>query len=104
MRFRLGVVTGFTVGYYLGAKAGRQRYDQINRAIRRARRSDAFQEATAKVRETVDENLQAAREAVETRVDQGREAVETRVEQGREAVESRLGNGQSGSGPQSSSR
>jgi CHASE3 domain sensor protein len=93
MRFRLGVVTGFTVGYYLGAKAGRQRYDQMNRALRRASRSDAVQEATAKVRETVDESLQSARQVVESKVDEGRDA-----------VESRLGNGQSGSGPQSSSR
>lgn len=29
MRFRLGLLVGFGVGYYLGAKAGRERYEQI---------------------------------------------------------------------------
>jgi len=29
MRFRLGLVVGFAVGYYLGARAGRERYEQL---------------------------------------------------------------------------
>ncbi len=29
MRFRLGLIVGFGVGYYLGAKAGRERYEQL---------------------------------------------------------------------------
>ena len=31
MRFRLGLVLGLGLGYYLGARAGRERYDQLRR-------------------------------------------------------------------------
>ena len=33
MKFRLGVLIGFGTGYYLGAKAGRARYEQLRRAV-----------------------------------------------------------------------
>jgi hypothetical protein len=36
-RFRLGVVTGLATGYYLGTKAGRERYEQIRTGIDRLR-------------------------------------------------------------------
>ncbi len=42
-KFRAGVVFGFAAGYYLGARAGRERYEQINRLLRRSR---AIEEAT----------------------------------------------------------
>ncbi len=29
MKFRVGLVIGFGVGYYLGARAGRERYEQL---------------------------------------------------------------------------
>lgn len=32
-RFRLGVVVGFGVGYYLGTKAGRERYEQLRALV-----------------------------------------------------------------------
>lgn len=51
MRFRLGLVTGFAAGYYLGAKAGRERYEQINQTIRRIQGSDAYETAKEKARE-----------------------------------------------------
>jgi len=35
MKFRLGLLVGFAGGYYLGSKAGRERYEQIRRAIDR---------------------------------------------------------------------
>lgn len=49
MRFRFGLVTGFAAGYYLGAKAGRERYEQINRTIRRVQGSEAYETAMEKV-------------------------------------------------------
>ena len=71
MRFRLGMVTGFATGYYLGAKAGRQRYDQINRALRRARRSDAFEVASEKAKAALDEGVEKARNLVDSKTTRG---------------------------------
>lgn len=36
MRFRVGLGIGFGVGYYLGARAGRERYEQLRRLIARS--------------------------------------------------------------------
>lgn len=46
MRFRLGMVIGFCLGYYLGAKAGRQRYEQINAKLRRVKTSEPYEAVT----------------------------------------------------------
>jgi hypothetical protein len=35
MKFRLGLAIGFGAGYYLGAKAGRERYEQLRRGLAR---------------------------------------------------------------------
>ena len=43
MRFRLGVLVGFGAGYYLGAMAGRERFEQLNRVVKRAAESDTVQ-------------------------------------------------------------
>lgn len=37
MRFRIGLIIGGGLGYVLGARAGRERYEQIVRAWRRMR-------------------------------------------------------------------
>jgi hypothetical protein len=33
MRFRTGAALGFAVGYYLGARAGRERYEQLRKVL-----------------------------------------------------------------------
>ncbi|HUQ63042.1 MAG TPA: hypothetical protein VM121_04770 [Acidimicrobiales bacterium] len=71
MSFRLGFVIGGGVGYYLGSKAGRQRYDQINRAVRRLKRSDAFETATDKAKSTLGDGVEKARDLVGSRVGDG---------------------------------
>lgn len=57
MRFKLGYAAGFATGYYLGAKAGHQRYQQINRALRNLRCSDALENVTDTVRSTVKDKV-----------------------------------------------
>src|SRR2546430_17168617 len=47
MRLRVGLLAGFAAGYYLGSKAGRERYEQIRRWIEDARRSRPAEEAQA---------------------------------------------------------
>jgi hypothetical protein len=49
MRFRVGLIAGFAAGYYLGSKAGRERYEQIRRWIEDARRSRPAEKAQAAV-------------------------------------------------------
>src|SRR5215213_6704302 len=69
MRFRLGLVTGMATGYYLGARAGRQRYDQINRSLARLRRSEAFEEVAERAKAAVEEGVEKARSVVDQKPD-----------------------------------
>jgi hypothetical protein len=41
MKFRFGLVVGLAVGYILGAKAGRERYEQIKRGAAKIRSSES---------------------------------------------------------------
>ena len=45
MSFKTGLLIGLAVGYYLGAKAGRERFEQIDRYIEPIRASDGYQQA-----------------------------------------------------------
>ncbi len=71
MRFRLGLVSGFAPGYYLGTMAGRERYEQINRTVRRIKGTDAYETATGKARAVVDLGVERARDAVESKIGNG---------------------------------
>jgi hypothetical protein len=46
MRFRAGFIVGAAIGYYYGAKAGRERYEQLDRALERVRRHPSYQQAS----------------------------------------------------------
>lgn len=59
IRFRLGLVVGFGIGYYLGARAGEERYKQIRRGLDRLRGS----ELADKARAAVDLGIERIREA-----------------------------------------
>jgi hypothetical protein len=49
VKFRIGLLLGFAAGYYLGAKAGRARYEQIRRRLERLRDSRLFDRLQAAV-------------------------------------------------------
>jgi hypothetical protein len=49
MKLRVGLVVGFAAGYYLGAKAGRARYEQIRLRLERLRDSRLFDRLQAAV-------------------------------------------------------
>ena len=67
----MGMVTGFAAGYYMGAKAGRQRYDQINRQVAKLKRSEAFEQAVDQAKTVVEEGVEKARSLVEARAGNG---------------------------------
>jgi len=50
MRFRLGLFLGLAIGYVLGTRAGRARYEQISRAWSQFRRSEPAQQFGADLR------------------------------------------------------
>jgi len=55
MGFKTGAVVGFAVGYYLGSKAGRERYEQINAWIDQVRDSDAYTTAAERARGIIED-------------------------------------------------
>ena len=64
MKFKLGIIIGFCSGYYLGARAGRARYEQLNRFIGKVRRSEAVDIATDKAKAVVDLSVERAKDFV----------------------------------------
>jgi hypothetical protein len=65
MRFRTGLVVGLGVGYYLGAKAGRGRAEQIDRWLQKARESELVDTAAEKARAVVDLGVERARDIID---------------------------------------
>ena len=54
MSFKTGILVGAAVGYILGAKAGRERYDQIMDGWARITGDDRFGDIASKGRAVVD--------------------------------------------------
>jgi len=50
MLFRLGLFLGLAIGYVLGARAGRERYDQIQALARQLARTEPVQQLSDEVR------------------------------------------------------
>lgn len=55
MRFRAGLVVGFAVGYYLGAKAGRERFEQIEEWLDKVRGTDTYRDISQKIEQIYEE-------------------------------------------------
>src|SRR6185312_9349034 len=53
MKFRTGLLIGGALGYYYGAKAGRERFEQIDAVLERVRRQPSYQRARDQVLGTV---------------------------------------------------
>ena len=78
MRGRLGVLVGFGAGYVLGAKAGRDRYEQLRRLYENVQASPAFQKATGKAKEAVGSGLGQAKDLASEGVSKVSDAVKDR--------------------------
>ena len=65
MKLRTGrVLVGFAVGYYLGSKAGRERYVQLDAALHRLTSAPGFRGARQKVAAALDLGTMAAKDAM----------------------------------------
>jgi hypothetical protein len=71
------MLVGFALGYYLGAKAGRERYEQLNTMIGKVKRSEVYEEATDKARAVVDLTVERAKDFVEEHTPMGGHGVGT---------------------------
>ncbi len=67
MGFKTGLVLGAAAGYVLGAKAGRERYQQIVEQFNSLARSDRLQWLTKKGRSALDETTDRLRAMVSER-------------------------------------
>jgi hypothetical protein len=76
MGFKSGLLVGFGVGYVLGSKAGRERYDEIRSAWDQFVGNPQVQRVVTKSREVVDTGVQRGIRAVEDASDD----VKTRLE------------------------
>ena len=56
---------GLAVGYYYGAKAGRQRFQQIDHYLAQVRDSDAYRDLRDQLVGLVDDQVNRARSAVD---------------------------------------
>ncbi len=69
MRFRLGFTLGFGAGYCMGARAGRERYEQIKQVVTRAKQSDVYEVATDKARALVEDGVERAKDVIDDGTD-----------------------------------
>ena len=79
MRFRLGLLVGFGVGYVLGAKAGRERYEQIRQQWNALTGSPKFQELTERSKEVAGEAGRKSLHAVQQGVEKASGTVKGRL-------------------------
>jgi hypothetical protein len=76
MTFRTGLIVGLGVGFVLGARAGRERYDQLKNAYDSVRSSETIRKvtstadrSTATVRRAAGQGLVAASERIRERAE-----------------------------------
>lgn len=84
MRGRLGVFIGFGAGYVLGAKAGRERYEQLSRLYDNLLNSRAFNKASGKAKQAVGQGIDQARDLASEGVSKVTDAVKDRRSSGTE--------------------
>ena len=78
-KFRLGALLGFAVGYVLGARAGRERYQQIMTQWTKARRSDPGQTIEHEVRTAAERAGDAAESTLDEQVRNVTQTVKEKV-------------------------
>ncbi|HEX2053008.1 MAG TPA: hypothetical protein VHJ78_04670 [Actinomycetota bacterium] len=60
--FKTGAIVGFGLGYMQGAKAGRQRYEQIQSKMKKVADSPAVKKAVEPIKPMVSDKLESGKE------------------------------------------
>jgi hypothetical protein len=79
MKFKTGLIVGFGAGYVLGARAGRERYEQIRRRWSGFAGSPTVQKATERTKEVAEEQGKRTLHAVQQGVEKAGTAVKERL-------------------------
>jgi hypothetical protein len=79
MSFKSGLIVGAGIGYVLGAKAGRQRYEDIRRLWNQVSGSTTVQRATGKTMEVAGESARKGLSLVQQGVEKAGSAVKSRL-------------------------
>ena len=64
MKFRTGAVVGFAIGSYLGAKAGRERYEQLRKVMTTIANNPPVKQLIDESKALADKGTSKAREAI----------------------------------------
>lgn len=83
MGFRTGLLVGFGVGYVLGSKAGRERYEQIRRTWNGVTGNPTVQRAVATSKEAAETGARKSLSVVQHGVDRATGAIKERRSQNR---------------------
>lgn len=81
MGLKTGLIVGFGVGYVLGAKAGRERYEEIRRAWQDFTGNPRVQEAVERGKDLVGSATKEGLTAVQGGVEKAAGAVKDRLEE-----------------------
>lgn len=76
---KLRTAIAFGVGYLLGTKAGRDRYEQLRRAYRRATSNEQVRKVIDQGKEIVDTNTAQVRGVVAEQLSQAGDAIRDRA-------------------------
>lgn len=76
---KLRILIAFAIGYLLGAKAGRDRYEQLRRAYRRATSNDQVRRVIDQGKEMLDAGTAQARGVVSQQLSQVSDAIRDRA-------------------------
>jgi hypothetical protein len=87
MRFRLGLVIGFGAGYVLGARAGRQRYEELRAYWHQFMGSPTVHRAAERTKEVAGEGARKGLYAVQHGVEKAGTAVKDRLNKDGEGSE-----------------
>lgn len=79
MRYRFTFLAGFAVGFITGARAGRERYEQIKTAVRKAADSPAMQQAAGAAQAQAANLVRSAKDKAAQRVPKIAEKAKNKV-------------------------
>jgi hypothetical protein len=69
MRFRFGIILGFSLGYVLGTRAFRERYEQIVRAFKKLRGTEPVKRAAELSKEFLGNGMTTASKRIRSAVE-----------------------------------